>query len=56
MSVTGVGLVCGRVCKTSWIYLVSGRMFLTGVKINRWQSVENKLDISGEWVNVSDWG
>ena len=31
-------------------------MSLTGVKYNRWQSVENKLDISGGWVNVSDWG
>ena len=31
-------------------------MSLTGVRSNRWQSVENKLDISGGWVNVSNWG
>ena len=31
-------------------------MSLTGVRSSRWQSVENKLDISGGWVNVSDWG
>ena len=31
-------------------------MFLTGVKSNRLQSVENKLDISGGWVNFCDMG
>ena len=31
-------------------------MSLTGVKSNRLQSVENKLDISGGWVNVCNWG
>ena len=31
-------------------------MSLTGVRFNRWQSVENKLGMSGGWVNVCDWG
>ena len=31
-------------------------MSVTGARSSRWQSVENKLDISGGWVNVCDWG
>ena len=31
-------------------------MSLSGVKSNGWQSAENKLDISGGWVNVCNWG
>ena len=31
-------------------------MSVTRVWCSRWQSLENKLDISGGWVNVSDWG
>ena len=29
-------------------------MSVTVAKSSRWQSVENKLDISGWWVNVCD--
>ena len=29
-------------------------MCVTGSRSSRWQSVENKLDISGGWVNVCD--
>ena len=29
-------------------------MSVTGSRSRRWQSVENKLDISGGWVNVCD--
>ena len=39
MSATGVGLVGGRVCRTRWIYLVGGRMSVSGVKCSRLQSV-----------------
>ena len=31
-------------------------MSVTWARSSRWQSVENKLDISGGWVNVLDWG
>ena len=31
-------------------------MSVTGASSSRWQSVQNELDISGGWVNVSDWG
>ena len=31
-------------------------MSVTGAGSSRWQSVQNKLDISGGWVNVSGWG
>ena len=31
-------------------------MSVTVARSSKWQSVNNKLDISGGWVNVSDWG
>ena len=32
-------------------------MSMTGVRSIRWVNVyKNKLDISGGWVNVCDWG
>ena len=31
-------------------------MSVIWARSSRWQSVENKLDISGGWVNVRDWG
>ena len=35
----GLGLVGGRVCRTRWIYLVGGRMSVTGTRASRLQSV-----------------
>ena len=29
---------------------------MTGTRASRWQNVQNKLDISGGWVNVFNWG
>ena len=31
-------------------------MSVTVARSSKWQSVNNKLDISGGWVNVSDLG
>ena len=31
-------------------------MSVTWARSSRWQSVENKLDKSGGWVNVCNWG
>ena len=31
-------------------------MSVTGARSSSWRSVENKLDISGGWVNVCDLG
>ena len=31
-------------------------MSVTVARSSKWQSVNSKLDISGGWVNVSDWG
>ena len=31
-------------------------MSVTWARSSRWQKVENKVDISGGWVNVCDWG
>ena len=31
-------------------------MSVTGTRASKWQSVQNKLDIYGGWVNVCNWG
>ena len=31
-------------------------MSVTVARSSKWQSVNNKLDISGGWVNVCNWG
>ena len=42
--------------QVGYVWWVDGGMFVTVAWSSNWQGVKNKLDISGGWVNVCEWG